>query len=124
MAVVGGIFFKVVLPTMVPAIAAVSIFLFTRQWNNFLWPLITITTEDKYTLPVALATLTGLQSIDYGVLMMVQPYLYYPFSSPFYFYKDSLLLASLEVLLKECCSLEIYMDHVKRITIQSMHLSL
>src|SRR5699024_5993246 len=65
-----GIFFKIVLPTMVPAIAAVSIFLFTHQWNNFLWPLITITTEDMYTLPVALATLAGLESIDYGVLMM------------------------------------------------------
>ncbi|UOQ83412.1 carbohydrate ABC transporter permease [Gracilibacillus salinarum] len=65
-----GIFFKIVLPTMVPAIAAVSIFLFTHQWNNFLWPLITITTQDMYTLPVALATLAGLETVDYGVLMM------------------------------------------------------
>lgn len=65
-----GIFFKIVLPTMVPSIAAVSIFLFTHQWNNFLWPLITLSSEEMYTLPVALSTIAGLENIDYGVLMM------------------------------------------------------
>src|SRR5699024_7084854 len=64
------IFFKIVLPTSIPSIAAVSIFLFTHQWNNFLWPLVTLSSEDMYTLPVALATLAGLENIDYGVLML------------------------------------------------------
>lgn len=63
------IFFRIALPTMIPAIAAVSIFLFTHQWNNFLWPLIALISEDMYTLPVALATIAGQRSIDYGVLM-------------------------------------------------------
>src|SRR5699024_6282559 len=44
------IFFKIVLPTSIPSIAAVSIFLFTHQWNNFLWPLVTLSSEDMYTL--------------------------------------------------------------------------
>jgi len=65
-----GIFFKIVLPTSIPSIAAVSIFLFTHQWNNFLWPLITLSSKDMYTLPVALATLAGLENIDYGMLML------------------------------------------------------
>ncbi|MGY0691468.1 carbohydrate ABC transporter permease [Virgibacillus sp. FSP13] len=65
-----GIFFKVVLPTSIPAIAAVSIFLFTHQWNNFLWPLITLSSKEMYTLPVALATLAGLENVDYGLLML------------------------------------------------------
>ncbi|CDQ38011.1 MULTISPECIES: carbohydrate ABC transporter permease [Virgibacillus] len=64
------IFIKIGLPTMVPAIAAVSIFLFTHQWNNFLWPLIALISEEKYTLPVALATIAGQRSIDYGQLML------------------------------------------------------
>lgn len=64
------IFFKLALPTMKPALAAVSIFLFTHQWNNFMWPLIVMTTSDKYTLPVALSTLAGLNSVDYGQLML------------------------------------------------------
>lgn len=64
------IFFKIVLPTSIPAIAAVAIFLFTHQWNNFLWPLITLSSEEMYTLPVALSTLAGLENIDYGTLML------------------------------------------------------
>ncbi|UOQ45448.1 carbohydrate ABC transporter permease [Halobacillus salinarum] len=64
------IFFKIALPTMKPALAAVGIFLFTFQWNNFMWPLIVMTTQDNYTLPVALSTLAGLNSIDYGQLML------------------------------------------------------
>ncbi|WP_192840927.1 carbohydrate ABC transporter permease [Bacillus sp. 522_BSPC] len=64
------IFFKIALPTMKPALAAVGIFLFTHQWNNFMWPLIVMTTQENYTLPVALSTLAGLNSIDYGQLML------------------------------------------------------
>lgn|SRR5699024_507497 len=64
------IFFKIILPTSIPSIAAVSIFLFTHQWNNFLWPLITLSSKDMYTLPVALATLAGMEHIDYGMLML------------------------------------------------------
>ncbi|MDM5337389.1 carbohydrate ABC transporter permease [Fictibacillus enclensis] len=64
------IFFRIVLPTMKPTMAAVGIFLFTHQWNNFMWPLIVMTTQDHYTLPVALSTLAGLNSIDYGQLML------------------------------------------------------
>lgn len=64
------IFFRIALPTMKPALAAVGIFLFTHQWNNFMWPLIVMTTQQNYTLPVALSTLAGLNSIDYGQLML------------------------------------------------------
>lgn len=64
------IFFRLALPIMKPALAAVGIFLFTHQWNNFMWPLIVMTTQENYTLPVALSTLAGLNSIDYGQLML------------------------------------------------------
>jgi lactose/L-arabinose transport system permease protein len=63
------IFAQIVLPTMRPALAALSIFLFLGAWNDFVYPLIILQTPDSYTLPVALATLKGVQSTDYGQLL-------------------------------------------------------
>ncbi|GIN06244.1 sugar ABC transporter permease [Shouchella clausii] len=63
-------FFQIALPTMLPAIGAVGIFLFTHQWNNFLWPLVVIVTEDMYTLPIVLSILGGQDNLDYGQLML------------------------------------------------------
>lgn len=64
------IFWNIVLPVMRPALAAVTIYMFVFQWNNFLWPLIALRTEEMYTLPVALSSLIGLQRIDYGQVML------------------------------------------------------
>lgn len=64
------IFFRIALPVMKPALAAVSIFLFTFQWNNFIWPLVVLNTEDMYTMPIALASLAGMSRIDYGQIML------------------------------------------------------
>ncbi|WP_246943832.1 carbohydrate ABC transporter permease [Bacillus pinisoli] len=63
------IFFRIVLPSMKPALAATAIFLFMFQWNNFLWPLIAVSSTDMYTFPVALSSLFGLSRIDYGQVM-------------------------------------------------------
>lgn len=63
------IFVQIVLPTMRPALAAVSIFLFLGQWNDFVYPLVVLRTEEAYTIPVALATLEGISSTDYGALL-------------------------------------------------------
>ena len=49
------IFWRIVLPLCQPALATLAILTFLGSWNNFLWPLVVATTEDKYTLPVALA---------------------------------------------------------------------
>lgn len=65
-----SIFFKIVLPTLKPAIGALGIYNFMAQWGNFMWPLIILSTKDKYTLPVALAALEGLQRKDYGMIML------------------------------------------------------
>lgn len=64
------IFIKVVLPSMKPALAATSIFLFMFQWNNFMWPLVAVSTPDMYTFPVALSTLSGVSFTDYGQMMV------------------------------------------------------
>jgi multiple sugar transport system permease protein len=64
------IFVQVVLPLAKPALATLGILTFLGSWNNFLWPLVVATTEDKYTLPVALALYsTGQNQTDYGLLL-------------------------------------------------------
>ncbi len=49
------IFWRIVLPLCRPALATLGILTFLASWNNFLWPLVAATTEDRYTMPVALA---------------------------------------------------------------------
>ncbi len=64
------IFRSIVIPLVRPALAALGIFQFLASWNNFLWPLVALTDESKYTLPVALATFAiGQHKADYGLLM-------------------------------------------------------
>ncbi|MFF2616696.1 carbohydrate ABC transporter permease [Kitasatospora sp. NPDC058046] len=63
-------FYQVVLPCVRPQLGALVIFTFMGQWNGFIWPLLMLNTEDKYTVPVALNTLTGLTHVDYSGLML------------------------------------------------------
>jgi multiple sugar transport system permease protein len=64
------IFYKIVMPLAKPALAVLAILTFLGSWNSFLWPLVVATTEDKYTLPVALALYsTGQNQTDYGLLL-------------------------------------------------------
>jgi multiple sugar transport system permease protein len=64
------IFWRVVLPLCRPALATLGILTFLSSWNNFLWPLVVATTEDKYTLPVALALYSvGQNRINFGLLL-------------------------------------------------------
>jgi multiple sugar transport system permease protein len=65
-----GIFARVIMPLCGPALATVGILTFLGSWNNFLWPLVVATKEEKYTLPVALALYAiGQNSTDYGLLL-------------------------------------------------------
>ena len=64
------IFARIFLPLCGPALATLGILTFLGSWNNFLWPLVVAQSEDKYTLPVALALYsTGQNSTNYGLLL-------------------------------------------------------
>lgn len=63
------ILWSIVLPLCRPALATMTIFTFMGAWNEFLWPLIIMTKESKYTLPVALANLNGQHNTEWGLLM-------------------------------------------------------
>ncbi|MGB3543878.1 carbohydrate ABC transporter permease [Rubrivirga sp.] len=48
----------VAVPLLRPVLVTLALFTFMGSWNDFMWPLIVLTDDDLYTLPVALATLT------------------------------------------------------------------
>ncbi len=52
------IFVRIVLPLLRPVLATLAIFVFLASWNDFMWPLIVLSDNELYTLPVALASLS------------------------------------------------------------------
>ncbi len=48
------IFWRIVLPLLAPASASLAIIIFLFSWNNFLWPLIVIRSQELQTLPVGM----------------------------------------------------------------------
>jgi len=63
------IYWTIILPLCKPVLAALGIFTFMGSWNAFLWPLIVMIKENMYTLPVALANLSGQYATKFGLLM-------------------------------------------------------
>ena len=65
----GQIFRRVVLPALSPIIVTLALFVFLGSWNDFLWPLIVLTDQSNYTLPVALAALSREHVQDIELMM-------------------------------------------------------
>jgi len=63
------IYQKIILPLAVPILVTLAIFTFLGTWNDFLWPLIVLTDNSMYTLPVALANLMGEHTKDPELMM-------------------------------------------------------
>ncbi|MBE1440933.1 carbohydrate ABC transporter permease [Paenibacillus sp. OAS669] len=65
----GGVFFRIMMPLLVPAYASMAILQALASWNNFLWPIIVLRTTDQFTLPIGLATFLSPLSDNYDVLI-------------------------------------------------------
>jgi alpha-1,4-digalacturonate transport system permease protein len=63
------IFFRIVLPLSKPIIAVLVIFTFMWRWNDFAWPLVALTNQDMFTLPLGLYLLRGEVNPDWGNVM-------------------------------------------------------
>jgi multiple sugar transport system permease protein len=63
------IFHQLILPLSRPVLATLVAFYFMWNWNDFLWPLIVITTSNKYVLPVGLALFVSEFGTQYGLTM-------------------------------------------------------
>lgn len=63
------IYFRIVLPQAKPVLAALGIFSFMFNWNNFLWPLIALKSDSLFTIPLGVAMMQGEYSTPYNELM-------------------------------------------------------
>lgn len=64
-----GIFWKIAMPLVGPALASLAIFTFLGNWNAFLWPLIAIQKPEFRTLPVGTALFNGEAGTNWGLIM-------------------------------------------------------
>lgn len=65
------IFNAIALPIMKPAIATQAIFTFVSSWNNLFTPLILLTDQKKYTLPIMISLLRGdIYKTEYGAVYL------------------------------------------------------
>jgi len=63
------IFMQIVMPLLKPIMVTLAIFTFLAAWNDFMWPLIALTGQEHYTLPIALASLSR-EHVQDSELMM------------------------------------------------------
>jgi multiple sugar transport system permease protein len=52
-----------------PILVTLAVFTFMGTWNDFMWPLVVLADQERYTLPVALATLAGEHVQDVELMM-------------------------------------------------------
>lgn len=64
-----GMFFRIFIPLMVPAFGAMVILIALGNWNNFLWPLLILRTNDMLTIPIGLSTLLTPYGNNYQMLI-------------------------------------------------------
>ncbi len=62
------VFLRVAVPLMRPVIIALLIFTFLAAWNDFLWPLVSISKNEMATVTFAIANLEGRSTTNYGLV--------------------------------------------------------
>ena len=64
-----SIFLKIVIPNSGPVYATAFILDFSAHWNDYLWPLLVSTSEEKRTIQLGIATFFNTEPIEYGPIM-------------------------------------------------------
>jgi len=64
-----GIYWRIVLPLLKPALGTLGLITFIASWNNFIGPLIVMRSPEMYTLPLALRSLQSPVNTEWGALM-------------------------------------------------------
>ena len=65
-----GIYWRIVLPLLKPALGTLGLITFIASWNNFIGPLIVMRSPEMYTLPLALRSLQSPVNTEWGALML------------------------------------------------------
>jgi multiple sugar transport system permease protein len=64
-----GLFWRIGMPLVRPALSALAIFTFLGNYNAFLWPLVIIQSADMRTLPVGIALFSGEAGGQWNLIM-------------------------------------------------------
>lgn len=78
-------FWQIILPLARPALAAVSLFTFLANWNDFIGPLIYLGNKDQYTLALGLYGFLGRVRTEWGMLMAASAIMIAPVMILFFF---------------------------------------
>ncbi|MGV8979754.1 carbohydrate ABC transporter permease [Clostridium sp.] len=62
------IFHKIGLPLIMPSVVTMSIFTFIGTWNNYLLPLVMLSSQEKFTLPILIVVAKGVYKTDFGAI--------------------------------------------------------
>lgn len=62
-------FFRIVLPLAKPALATLAIFTLLGSWNDLVWPLIAINSEQNFTIQLGIANFQGTRRTQWSLLM-------------------------------------------------------
>jgi multiple sugar transport system permease protein len=63
------VYWTIILPLSRPVLAALGIFFFLANWNNFLWPLVIAPSEENWVVQIGVQRFSGLRSDDFGLQM-------------------------------------------------------
>lgn len=63
-------FNRLVLPLAMPAVATMSIFTFVFKWNDLITPLVLLSSEDRFPMPVVIANIRGLYEANFGAIYL------------------------------------------------------
>ena len=63
------IYLQIALPLVRPALAVLAVLAFMGSWNDFVWPLVVLRSQELQTLPVIMAGMVGMYRMEYGVVM-------------------------------------------------------
>lgn len=63
------VYWHIVLPLSRPVLAALAIFFFLANWNNFLWPLIVTQSQDLWVVQLGIQQFTGQRGSQYQLIM-------------------------------------------------------
>lgn len=62
------IYWRIIMPLSVPALATLGIFSFTWRWNDFIWPFIVLSSESKATLQLALQRMSQ-SGVEWNIIL-------------------------------------------------------
>lgn len=94
-------FFRIMLPLAKPTALTLAIFSFQWRWNDYIWPLIVISDNKKFTLQVALRSIVGAENINWTVLLGASVISIMPLAVIYLVFQRNIMSANLGAGIKE-----------------------